>query len=74
MSKIGAALQDLLVRTRAKRLAHGLLFRIQSGDGWIGFRGSAGTATPDSVIKPAPTMRQSFNYPVAPLDHDAVGW
>lgn len=26
-----------------------------------------------TAIRPAPTMRQSLNYPVGPLDHDAAG-
>jgi len=44
---IDTALQDLLDTTLAKSRAHGLLLKVQSGDGGIDFRGSAGAATPD---------------------------
>ncbi|UWQ16396.1 serine hydrolase [Jannaschia sp. M317] len=48
MKKTNAALQDLLQATLAHSTAHGLLLRVQSGDGKVDFRGSAGNATPDS--------------------------
>jgi CubicO group peptidase (beta-lactamase class C family) len=40
------ALQRLLDKTLAKGKTHGLLLRVQSGDGRIDFHGSAGDATP----------------------------
>lgn len=48
MKELDAALQTLLDRTVAKGKVHGLVFQVQSGDGRIDFRGSAGDASPDS--------------------------
>lgn len=47
MPDIKTALQDLLERTLAKSTSHGLLLQVQSGDGRIDFRGSAGNAEPE---------------------------
>jgi CubicO group peptidase (beta-lactamase class C family) len=47
MTRSDAALQDLLDIEIARGKAHGLLLRVQSGDGRIDFRGSAGEASPD---------------------------
>lgn len=47
MAAIDTKLQNLLDRTLARRKTHGVLLRVQSGDGRIDFRGSTGNATPD---------------------------
>ena len=47
MEQVNGVLQRLLEETLARSTAHGLLLRVQSGDGRIDFRGSAGDATPD---------------------------
>jgi CubicO group peptidase (beta-lactamase class C family) len=46
MTDVTTALQDLLDKTLTKSTSHGLLLQVQSGDGRIDFRGSAGNAEP----------------------------
>ena len=48
MTTVNTALQDLLERTFAKSQVRGALLRVQSGDGRIDFRGSAGSARPEN--------------------------
>jgi CubicO group peptidase (beta-lactamase class C family) len=48
MTKVNAALQDLLDRNLSNSKAHGLLLDVQSADGRIDFRGSAGKAVPET--------------------------
>ena len=47
MTNADVVLQNLLDRTVAKDKSHGLVLRVQSGDGRIDFHGSAGDATPE---------------------------
>lgn len=41
-------LQNLIDAECARANTHAVILRVQSGDGWVDFRGSAGAATPDT--------------------------